>query len=66
MRYPKLNKGQLVICIHYRDRPLVKVDRVRGTEVWVTEPRQYGFKSWWGPRSWFKTLPPEKKKKKNK
>lgn len=58
----KFRKGQLLICTHYRDRPLVKVTSIRGHEVWVIEARRFDNSSWWGPRSWFKAKATKKRK----
>ena len=50
-------KGQRVVCIHYKAKPIVTVDHwdSRNEELWVNEPKcknQY----WWGPLSWFKPV----------
>lgn len=61
MKITKLHKGQKVVCVHYKDHPIVKVDSIWKNEVWVREfkPKR-GSGIWWGPRNWFKALPKRK------
>ena len=66
MKPIKLRVGQRVVCTHYKDRPVVKVELIQGDEVWVLETRSFKdgnfyTKSWWGPRNWFKALPKKRK-----
>lgn len=60
MKTTKLRKGQKVVCIHYKDRPVVKVIDIveesefhTGIEVWVKDAKG---KQWWGSADWFKPL----------
>lgn len=56
----KFRKGQKVVCVHYKDKPVVIVDSVdvRYDQLWVrntvTKPRVSDY--WWGPLSWFKPV----------
>lgn len=61
MKTPKFRKGQKVVCIHYKDRPIVKVvdvvlesDFHTGIEVWVKDAKD---RQWWGSADWFKAVP---------
>lgn len=58
----RLKKGDLLVCTHYRTKPLVKFIEYHNEEVWVREvhPPSWlasGTFSWWGPRDWFRKLP---------
>lgn len=57
----KFHKGQDLVCIHYKDLPLVTVDSINGKEVWVIE--HDNGRLWWGPASWFRAIPIVKRKK---
>lgn len=56
----KFRKGQKVVCIHYKDKPVVTVDSVdtRANELWVNDsnPKVRGADYWYGPLNWFKPL----------
>lgn len=54
----KFKKGQKLICIHYKDTPVIKViEHNINNEVWVVEAikKSSSKLTWWGPPHWFKT-----------
>lgn len=55
-----LRKGQKVVCIHYKDKPVVYVDSVdvKNDQVWVNDPNPKPLASshWYGRINWFKPV----------
>lgn len=63
----KFKPGDEVICLHYPDKPVVKVLELHGRELWVEElDRGGGILHWWGYPEWFKLIRPMLKKGKRK
>jgi len=57
MAKTKFRKGQKVVCIHYKDHPVVKIDSTWKDEIWVRELNpKIGSGLWYGPKSWFKRI----------
>lgn len=64
----QFRKKQKLVCVHYKDRPVVKViftikqsrhiSGYTGPEIWVEDSKG---RNWWGPPNWFKSLRKRKK-----
>ena len=53
----KFRKGQKLVCVHYKDKPIVKFEEQWKDEIWVKEiTPKIGSGLWWGPESWFKKV----------
>jgi hypothetical protein len=57
--YAPLKRGDRVICIHYKDRPICAVRSIvkedKFEEIWVKDKKHWD--EWWGPRKWFRKIP---------
>ena len=62
----KFRKGQKVICTHYKNRPILRVDSVDGDKIWVSDKYSATLGTWWGPKEWFKAIRPVKRPRPHK
>jgi hypothetical protein len=54
----KFRKGQQVVCVHYKDKPVVTINEVikYDQEIWTVWVKDDKGKLWWGPEDWFKPV----------